>query len=553
MGTAIGRRLALAFAGALAGTGFWLLEDYYASDLLTARQAMLIAATMTAFFHSFLAMVGPLTMARSALGAVAVTAPAVALLNLMSLRHGDQVTAFSGVGAFLILILLPLPFWVAAARGRMMDYAVLFQEAWAIVLRLMSGWLFVAVVWGVIVLSSALLGMVGIDVLDRLMDTAVGPWLISGVALGLGIAVMAEAGERVSLGPVLMLLRLLIPVVLVVLGVFLVALPVQGVSETFGTLSAAMTLLAVCAIATTLITTALDCAGDAPVPRRGMRWATQALAVLLPIPAGLAGWSLWLRIADYGWTPQRVLGVTVTALALSYGVAYAGAVLRGPGWAGRIRRANVALALVTIGLAALWMTPVLNAERISANSQAARVIAGADLSERQFTRWGLAGERALADLRARGMGPPARADLAAADAPVTVADLSALMPVRPPGAAAARDRILGAVDDEQRRLWHRACLRDRRTDGRVGCLMIVANFLPDLGGDQAVILSGWQSTMVEGMVLKDGVVERLPVEGSGIYSTAPGALAAYLEGEMALTPRRQNEMRAGDFVLRLSR
>ena len=92
----------------------------------------------------------------------------------------------------------------------------------------------------------------------------------------------------------------------------------------------------------------------------------------------------------------------VAVLGLGYGGLYALAVLRGAGWMGRIRQANVWMALVLLAVSALWLSPVLNAEAISARSLEARYLSGAVPAERldvdALADWGRAGAAARARL-----------------------------------------------------------------------------------------------------------------------------------------------------------
>ncbi len=140
-----------------------------------------------------------------------------------------------------------------------------------------------------------------------------------------------------------------------------------------------------------------------------MRRATQALALLLPVPAAVAAWALWQRVAAYGWTPDRLAGAVAAALALAYGLLYAGSVLSGRAWMARIRAGNIGMALVLLVTAALWQTPLFDPTRIAAHDQLARVLDGRtelpDLDPYAIGRWGRAGSEALEALQQRASEP----------------------------------------------------------------------------------------------------------------------------------------------------
>jgi hypothetical protein len=346
--------------------------------------------------------------------------------------------------------------------------------------------------------------------------------MLTGAVLGLGLAVVAELSDVLSPALVLRLLRLLVVPVLLVMALFILALPVRGLSG-LGGVSVALTLLAMVAAAATLVTAALDRSDGAAAHGPVMRRAVQGLALILPVPAALAGYALWLRVEQYGWTPERVFAALVAALAAGYALSYAGAVLRRHHWMARIRAANVWMALVLAGLAALWLTPLVDAERIAAQSQLQRFEAGLtpleDLDIAALDGWGKAGAAARARLAERAADDPALAAVLAGDPVFAVepvpdraallAGLAEVMPLQPPGATATRDILLDAVIDEELVRWTEACRRVT-TDGRAGCVFAVADLWPAEPGEEAVV------------VINDPV-DRVDITGLGLRAGQPVA------------------------------
>src|SRR3990167_2848352 len=384
------QRVAMALIGALAAASLYFLGKIIDQNLLAERSALALVAFTATFFTALLSTAGPLSLARAALGAVGLGVAVSALVSLAGLRYvtlGDMTNQPATGVMIVVLALLPMPFLIASAGQGWRHYPTLFTQAWSIFVRTSLAWVFVGLVWGAILLSTTLFGLVGLTLIDDLLNIPIMPWLITGLTLGLALAVVTELSDYVSPFLILRLLRLMLPPVLLVLAVFLLTLPLRG-------LSAAATLLAMVAAGATLVTSAVD-QGDAEATQPAlMRRATQALSLILPLPAGLAAWAIWLRVDQYGWTPSRIFAALVALIALGYGLSYALAVLRGAGWMGRIRRANVGMALGLIGLAALWLTPALNADRISAQSQYARFISSGDaavLDLWQLRQWGKAG------------------------------------------------------------------------------------------------------------------------------------------------------------------
>jgi hypothetical protein len=376
-----GNRLTMALIGIVAGLSLWFLFDRLPEYVTDARLTLFLTSAVAGGFAVMLALAGPVRPLHAGVAAVMLAAPAAALLVWASLRHDTVAAALrSGhlLAAFTGLLFIATPFAAASLSAPRLwrDYATLFDAAWTMVMRYAAAWLFVAIFWGVALLSDAVLGLVGITLISRLIEV---DWFVaamSGLVLGLALAVVYELREYLSPHLLLRLLRLLLPVVLTVMVVFLAAVAVRGVSGLLGDLSVAGTLLAMALAAVALISVALDCDNGRSVHGRPMRATVEATALLLPLLVAVAVWALWLRVAQYGWTPNRVVAALSAVVIMAYALLYALAVLRRHHWMDRVRRANVAMALVVAGLCGLWMTPLLNAERIATASQVARFEAG---------------------------------------------------------------------------------------------------------------------------------------------------------------------------------
>ena len=552
-------RFLMALIGAAAGISLYLLGNEIGHDTFPERAVFALFAFAASFFTAWLAIAGPLKITRAALGALAVAVVVAVLFTWAGFRFATMMRFLDTLLPILmaaVLTMIPLPFLIAAAGPGWRDYPTLFQQAWSIFVRLSLAWVFVAVFWAVILLSSTLLNLVGVTVIEDLLEHEVMPFVITGSVLGLALAVVNELSDYVSPFLVLRLLRLLLPVVLVVLVVFLVAVPLHGLSGLFGHFSAAATLIAMVAAGATLVTAAIDQSDEEATATVWMRRAAQALAVVLLLPAALALWAIWLRVAQYGWTPGRVFAALTAFLAMGYGVSYALAVLRGPGWMARIRRANVGMALVLIAAAALWLTPVLNPERISANGQMARFEAAkrdpATLDLHALGKWGKSGAETRESLAriAAEPGNEALARLLAAgpevnsgqDLPVEamLAQLVQIMPLQPVTATATRDMLMAQAEDYLLAEWLRAC-NNRLPGGGAGCLMVVADFYPAHPGEEALMMTRSVPNFLSFAVLNLGddglqshgvwmVAGNLPQYGAGdaflaAAQTTPGALS----------------------------
>ncbi|MBS9716980.1 DUF4153 domain-containing protein [Pseudohalocynthiibacter aestuariivivens] len=374
-------RLLLALIGGFAGYSFWFLFEVLEDFFSNSHVFLLIAAATFGFFGSLMALFGPLKLGRAALSAVVVAVPSALLLFWASFRF-VEMEEFLETGlpliAYSVLITIPLPFLITAqsAKEGWRYYPALFDHAWNIVVRYAAAWLFVGIFWAVVMLCNALFNIVGLTTIEDLLDIDWVPFALTGGILGLAIAVVNELSDYVSPFLILRLLRLLLPAFVVVVAVFVLALPLQGLSGLFAGLSAAATLLAIAVAAVTLVSTALEKEDADAVEGFVMLGSVRLLSLMTPIIVALAGYAVWLRVDQYGWTPDRLALATVVVLMQTYAVAYAVSVILRHNWMIHIRRANTYIALLLIALAALWLTPVLNPERISTNNQIARFEAG---------------------------------------------------------------------------------------------------------------------------------------------------------------------------------
>jgi len=543
----IAARVRLALAGGLAGGLVWAVFKAGEKDWIGHYPAFALFGLILVGFGALLAMAGPIGFGRALPRAFGLGALVAGLIGLTALRWGEAEDLFnSPIPAFALLTVaaLPVPFLIAAARTSWRDYPALFLEAWSIVLRGAAAAAFTGLVWLVIYLSDEVLRIVGIDAISRLLAHEVVPMVLTGAVFGLGMAVIYDLAELLSPYVVLRVFRLFLPVVLAVMAVFLIALPFRGLDGLAGGLSPAALLLTMVAGGVALVSIAIDQTdADATQSPLLLRCA-KGLALVLPVVAGLALYAIWLRLADYGWSPERLFILLVAAVGLAYGLVYALAVLRGAGWMERIRQGNIRVALGIIVLAALWLMPVLNAERISAQSQLARFEATsrAELLDVYALRsWGKPGAEVIAVLEetAKAPGQEALAAVLAGqtggpviDREALVAALVAAMPVQPATATGTRDMLLRAVDDYQLQDWTQVCQAGAET-GMPHCLMVVADLLPNHPGEEAMLFlqRSHDYTEISGLYLD--------ANGDPVLRTASHPDGRYPDAAEAATLMRQ--------------
>lgn len=481
------RMAALGAASALAIYGLIQLND---AQILQDRPLLAAITLLGTFCTAVLLTCGPITLRASGIGGALLALIVTILMQICALRFATVAEMGSTGWSFvagIVLTTIPLPFWIAHQRGQWRTYDLLFHEAWAIALRAGIATLFTGLVWLLIYLFDLLLSLVGVTVIASLLEFDLTPYLITGGLFGLGLAVVQELSDVIGPSLILRLLRLLVPITLFVVVIFLLAVPLNGFSNLFGGWSVGLTMLSIVAVGATLITAVVDQRDDIASSNRYLQRSARILAGLLVFVAMLGAYAIYLRAWQYGWTPVRVFAALIAVLALGYGVQYALASLRSQDWMVRIRQANINMALAALALAAISLTPILNAERISAQSQMARDLDEIDLDA--LKSWGVAGQEALAALKLRSKEPGQDALAGRLEGlnsetgeQLLPADLIPLLTVSPLGAnvTGLLDQIMPYQIDEVAK----ACANEMPSGGK-GCVLVVADFLPDHAGVEA--------------------------------------------------------------------
>ncbi len=564
------RRIVMAVFGLLAGLAAYVILEVLPDLALGGRLRLALSAFGIVFFPATLAMAGPLPLTRAALGGAVAGGVMTILLVWASLRF-DGVGPFLDTGDPIILTMIAvavfLPFWIAASgpAGNWRDYPTLFDAAWRILLRYVVAGLFVLVVWLTIFLADSLLGVVGIEVIGDLVAIDPVPFAVSGAIFALGLAVAQEYADTLSPWIVLRLLRLLLPPLVAVTGLFLLALPFRGLSGLFGGLSSAGVLMSVAALGITLVAVAAYHSDAEVTNSPTIRFSARLMAVFLPFLGGLAVLAVAIRVQQYGWSPDRVLAMVAALATAAYGLAYAAAAVLGGGrWMDWLRRVNVPLALGVALVALLLLTPAIDPQRIAAQSQVARFESGAvdaDALDLWSLRedWGRAGAAAVARLSAPDH--PRAADIAERLAALDSAeDRYSFEAALPPAAQAAlaaevRDRLAmhpagatlpeGLLDgmpvDELRR-WREAC--DRRTPaGNPGCVAVLADLLPAEAGDEVLLFTLVTDEYVNWTAL-------VPARAGGAAASPP-LVPPQVSGDYAVLgrPEMLDRLLAGDFTV----
>ncbi|MGX9357222.1 hypothetical protein ACS3SW_19225 [Roseobacteraceae bacterium S113] len=502
------RRLAMALIGAVAGLACWLFIDWFDAHHVATRAFWTLVSLVLGGFAVFMALAGPVNLRRAAVGAVGLGAVSALLVFVMLMRYpAGNVENFLPLHAVAYLVFLGVgtPFVSAAlqASGGWRDYARLFSTAWSIVVRGTGALVFVGIAWVLIFLSNTLLELVGLDVIEQFIEIDGVGFALSGAFFGLAISILDELAEYISPYLVLRLFRILLPPLVCVVAIFLVALPLRGISDLFGNWSTAATMMTVAWAGVTLLTAVLDQDDAAQARSRVLLMSAQAMALMLVPLAGVAAYAVWLRVGAYGWTPDRLAAALIAGALVVYALCYAASILSRDAWGQRIRAVNRYVAMGKIAVAALWLSPVINAEAISSTSQLARFESGAvDLANVPLwelrEEWGRAGQAAFARLGDLVAGDPEaetvykfaqqaetryalRRDVEEAN----LVDLGAVLPGllwRVGGGPGLSELEISGLNWRQMEEVHQGCLRE--VAGHPGCAFYLAPMIegaPDRG------------------------------------------------------------------------
>ncbi|WGL15409.1 DUF4153 domain-containing protein [Microbulbifer bruguierae] len=311
------------------------------------------------------------------------------LLALLAMYRGYQCTPASlvycgwphgyetvvGIATFIVAFLLR-----ACATGveqlQRPQYPALFHFSWDNALTIGLTLVFTGIFWLILFLWQALFKLVGVGFFRELFekDWFIYPvtWLVAGCG---AILFRSQPSFVLTLKRLLRtMLVALLPLLAVLTIVFLATLPFTGLQPIWDTGRGSALLLWLLALLLFFTNGVIQ--DEFPFARYPT-WINRILLLALivaPLYGAFAVYGLWLRIAQYGWTPERLWGFVVALTLFMLAAAYCISILRTGGhWAGWLRRINTGLALWVLAVCIVTHSPLANFWRISADSQVARL------------------------------------------------------------------------------------------------------------------------------------------------------------------------------------
>lgn len=371
----------MAVIAAAAGLLFHFLTDHdYSEPLSAARQAgatFVVVATL-AFIVTVERLRWPWA-AGFALGWGAVIA-FVGWFTAGYNRSGEIFEFPYLSGLFAVLVAAPLFQTVRDEGAWRFPYRRLHSHAWTDAVIGAASLFFTGVSFLMAWLIAGLFDLIGIDLLNDLLEEEWFAWMLAGFAFGAAFGLLRERDRLVATLQrlVMVVFSVLAPVLAFALVAFLLSIPFTGLQGLWDSWVSATALLLLASAGAVLLANAVIGDGrEHRSPSALLRWAALALvAVVLPL-AGLAALAMGIRIGQYGWTPERIWGVIAIGVAIAYGLGGWWAI-----WRGRrdfddvLRPLQTTLAIALCGIALFLALPILDFGAISARSQVARLQSG---------------------------------------------------------------------------------------------------------------------------------------------------------------------------------
>jgi hypothetical protein len=265
-----------------------------------------------------------------------------------------------------------------AQRSYIAGYGAYFDAAWKLGVQLALSVVFVGVFWGVLWLGAVLFNLIKLDFLEKLIEHE---WFsIPATALAVAAAIhLTDVRARLVAGirgVILTLLGWLLPLMALIAAGFLVGLIFTGFAPLWQTKAAAGGLLAAAAALIILINAAYQNGEQDEARPALLRYAELVAAFALAPLILIAAYALSLRVAQYGWTVERIATLACIIAGLCYAIGYATAAvfsLMGRPWMQTLQPVNIGTAFVVIALLVALFTPIADPMNLSVDDQIARL------------------------------------------------------------------------------------------------------------------------------------------------------------------------------------
>ncbi|WQI90865.1 DUF4153 domain-containing protein [Citrobacter freundii] len=274
----------------------------------------------------------------------------------------------------LLMAMLALP-WIQyslRASRQQTRYAQFYTQLWLNTLTLLIVFISNGLFWLVLLLWSEMFKLVGIPFFSTLFfDTDWFGYVAFGLITALAV-VLARTQSRLVTAVQKLLTFIatgLLPLVALLALMFILTLPFTGLEAISQRVSAAGLMSTLTLLLLLLMAIVREPQKEALPYPGALRYLIKCSLIVAPIYMLIAGWSLWVRIQQYGWTPERLYGVLVVVVLLVWSFGYLASILRrGRNPLELQEPVILGVSLLALGLLVLLSSPVIDAWRISVNS-----------------------------------------------------------------------------------------------------------------------------------------------------------------------------------------
>lgn len=274
----------------------------------------------------------------------------------------------------LLMAMLALP-WIQYSlhvSREQARYPHFYRQLWLNTLTLLIVFLANGLFWLVLLLWSEMFKLVGIPFFSTLFfDTDWFGYVAFGLITALAV-VLARTQSRLVTAVQKLLTFIatgLLPLVALLALMFILTLPFTGLEAISQRVSAAGLMSTLTLLLLLLMAIVREPQKEALPYPGALRYLIKCSLIVAPIYMLIAGWSLWVRIQQYGWTPERLYGVLVVVVLLVWSFGYLASILRRGRNPLELQGSVIlGVSLLTLGLLVLLSSPVIDAWRISVNS-----------------------------------------------------------------------------------------------------------------------------------------------------------------------------------------
>ncbi|MFV0261887.1 MAG: DUF4153 domain-containing protein [Kluyvera sp.] len=291
-------------------------------------------------------------------------------------RQYEALFRYGGCLLLMAMMILPWIQYQLHPHPANYRYVHFYDQQWQNALTLLLIAVANGLVWLILLLWSGLFELANIRFFSRLFfDTEWFVYLVIGVVTALTV-ILARQNVRLvtAIHKLLTLLATgLLPLVSLLAILFLATLAFTGLTVISQRVSAALLLITL-ALSQLLLTAMVWQPQQAQLSYpQPLRYLILAAMALTPVYVLIAGWALWVRVEQYGWTAERLHGALVVVVLLVWSVGYLLSLLRRREDPSPLMgRVHLAVSLLALALLVLLYTPVLDSWRISVNSHMTR-------------------------------------------------------------------------------------------------------------------------------------------------------------------------------------